>query len=278
MYILTITQNEAPLIQNYCPKDILENISLSNYFTIGYFDDENFLTGVIQFYIYAKNKKDHSAVINYIHVHEDVRNEGVGTYLLRSAFSILKDSSVSSCEVRLPAENTDKQLISLFNDLGVSFDNPQYFLYSAPASKYLKSELLYSTDIIPCKNIGSLSQDEFSSYVKRLSGISSSYFTGNLSDYNTAVSSFVSGKAIGLFLLNRESSNSLEVKFLGAKGENTSSLQLKMISYSTKRVQELYDSHTLINIRCFDSKTLNLFKFLCPVIIPTRMIVGVKKL
>ncbi len=120
--ILTLTKNEAQALSEICPPKITEQIGKPGVFTIGSFEDENFLEGILQFTV-DKNDKNPVGQIKFLYVQRVFRNKHVGSSLIESAIITMEASNVRRCLVMLPTNDRYADLREFFSKRGFSFGN-----------------------------------------------------------------------------------------------------------------------------------------------------------
>ncbi len=271
MSIITLTQKEAPLLTDFCSTEIMENIGKPKFFTFGYFDDEDFMDGIIQFSIITKNPNQYIGVINHIFVQEIARNDGIGYFLLDQCMAILRESTIEQCMVMLDTESAEYASKGFFQNFGFHFSNTITLFYKIPIETVLKSKLVKRDKNYICKSINDFSQKEFSTFFKSLDNDSTTYISENLSDYERNISSYyMTDSGRGLFLIKKNDEKNLQIVFLGTKGKN-SSLQLQLFSYSAKEMQKIYGNDVIIHISSLNRDVHKLIEYTCPNILPSKM-------
>lgn len=117
--------------------DIYENIGKNGYFTIAVSDDEDFVAGVLQFYVSESEDKKVTSSITYIFVDEEFRNNGAGTNLIWKLKDILSESGIPEVTAEVYSEGT-QNLISLLEKEGFVFDSEVIYEAEVPEGMNLK--------------------------------------------------------------------------------------------------------------------------------------------
>ncbi len=87
MSVFTVTKSEAEAFKDFFPEDIYNNIGKENYYTLGAFDDEEFVAGVLQFFVgFDENKGTYSRVC-YLYVPEEFADADIA-FLLSTISSL----------------------------------------------------------------------------------------------------------------------------------------------------------------------------------------------
>ncbi len=273
--LFTLTQNEAQALEGMCPEGVINQIDKPLVFTLGYFDDEGFLEGVLQFTANDKTPEP-TGLINYIFVPKTFRNNGAGSVLVMNALSIMSDSNINKCEIKLPSTDEYAYLRKFFESNYFSFDDNGYIMYSAPLKYYYGSNIIMTVETDSVRSISSLDNDEFASYVTELSQNREILLSVNPEDYQKQLSCYIDiPYHRGLFLVKELSGEVLEVAFLGTDDE-ASNASHKLIAFSLKKAREKYSSHTLINVPCQSERSITLAKELFPRIPSVTVTVGSK--
>ena len=137
MGIYTITEKDKTDFENFFTAEICENIGKDGYFTLASSDDEGFVTGVLQFYVYETEDGIITSSISYIYVDEEFRNAGAGTLLLRELKDILAESEINEVTCEVFSEGSE-ELISLLENEGFVFDSEVMYVAEPPAGFEVK--------------------------------------------------------------------------------------------------------------------------------------------
>ena len=275
MAIYQITNEFAPSIKSYCPQSVLSNVGQEGFTTLAYFDEDEFLAGVLQFSIdHSKTSDDICAVITYLYVQETFRRHQIATLLIGQLVDIARSADISLLEVDLiSGQKPMDELKDFFLASGFEFSKGGK-LYSACASEFLDSPALFSKPKSEIRDLTDLSQERFSDLLKRVMPVNNSVSLV-LSDYEKRVSScFYEGSSIGFLLIQKRAADVLEVVFFASSENADNSKKLDLILSSAKKVRELYDSHTVIRVVAIHKDSSDLIRYLCPDIDPIDMLKG----
>lgn len=137
MGIYTITESDKADFEIFFTADIYENIGKNGYYTMASCDDEGFVAGVLQFYVYETEDNRITSSITYLYVDEEFRDAGVGTLLLQELKDILAESEISEVTCEVFSEGSE-ELISLLEDEGFAFDSEVAYVIEPPAGFEVK--------------------------------------------------------------------------------------------------------------------------------------------
>ena len=108
MTTYTITNNDKEALEDFFSKESYENIDTQGYYTLAAEDDDEFIAGVIQFYIGEDAKDDVIADITYLYVDTEFRNQGVGTVLLAEFKNIISSAGITLATAQVPESAGDE--------------------------------------------------------------------------------------------------------------------------------------------------------------------------
>ena len=94
MAVFTVTKREAQAFKDYFPGEIYRNIDKSDYYTLASLDDEDFVAGVLQFYVGFDEDKGTFSRICYLYVPEEFSDSDTAALLLWEYGNILADSGI----------------------------------------------------------------------------------------------------------------------------------------------------------------------------------------
>ena len=247
MAIFTITQKEAEVLQGFFPEDILDNIGKENVHTLGVLDDEEFISGVLQFFVgFDKNIGTYSRIY-YLYVPEDFVGEDTTASLLWEYESILKESDVRE-------------------DLMDMVDDTCVFLYSDTAENISR---LKSMQSLKEKDIYSISFIDNMEFIKIKKKLASAFELEQKKCYEDEISSFYRSKdSYGLLLVKKDALNDLNISYIGADSEDSKAKLGALLAYSTKRAVDQYGADQNMRIECKDYNALSLYSRIIPEILP----------
>ena len=275
MAIYQITKEFAPSIKSYCPQSVLSNVGMEGFTTLAYFDEDEFLAGILQFSIGdSKTGNDICAIITYLYVQETFRRCQIATLLLDQLVDVARSAGISLIEVDLiNGQKSMEELKDFFLSYNFDFCDAGQ-LYSALAKEYLKFPALQALPKSEIHDLTDISKEQFAEELKRV--ISKDYPVSlDLDDYEKKVSSyFFNGSSTCFFLLQKRATDVLEIVLFAATENTDNSKKLDLILSSAKKVRELYNSHTIIRVVAKTKDSQGLLNYLCPDIDPIDMLKG----
>lgn len=275
MAIYQITKEFAPSIKSYCPQSVLSNVGIEGFTTLAYFDEDEFLAGILQFSIDdSKTGSDICAIITYLYVQENFRRCQIATLLLDQLFDVARSAGISLIEVDLiSGQKSMEELKDFFLSYNFEFNDAGQ-LYSALAEEYLKFPALQALPKSDIHDLTDISNERFADELKRV--ISKDHpVSMDLDDYEKKVSSYYSnGSSACFFLLQKRATDVLEIVLFAATENTDNSKKLDLILSSAKKVRELYNSHTIIRVVAKAKDSQDLINYLCPDIAPFGIVRG----
>ena len=270
MSVYVITKESAPALSDFCPESVISDIDKPGVSTLGYFDEDEFLAGILQFCVDNSVKMGKiTALITYLFVDETFREDHVATLLLDQLIYTAQMSDINTIEFNLlPDCDSYEELRQFFlkNDFVLEEES---FLYSAPALEFLTTPALMRSPKTRSESLSSLTYREFSDMLQKLAPDNSG-LSRNLNDYEKNISScFSDASAAGILLIRKKSHSCLEVVLFAYTGDGAGTRQLDLILSSAKKVREHYPSHTLIQIYTTNPSSIMLINRLCPEIEPS---------
>ena len=275
MAIYQITKEFAPSIKSYCPQSVLSNVGMEGFTTLAYFDEDEFLAGILQFSIVdSKTGSGICAVITYLYVQETFRRCRIATLLLDQLVDVARSAGISLIEVDLiNGQKPMEELKDFFLAYNFEFSSSG-LLYSALAEEFLKSEALKALPKSEIQDLTDISKERFAEEIKRITP-KDCPVSLLLDDYEKRVSSYFSnGASSGYLLMQKRAADVLEIVLFAASGNADNSKKLDLILSSAKKVRELYNSHTIIRVVAKTKDSQDLVKYLCPDIAPIDMLKG----
>ncbi len=275
MAIYQITKEFAPSIKSYCPQSVLSNVGIEGFTTLAYFDEDEFLAGILQFSIVdSKTGSGICAVITYLYVQETFRRCRIATLLLDQLVDVARSAGISLIEVDLiNGQKSMEELKDFFLSYNFEFSDAGQ-LYSALAKEYLKFPALQALPKSEIHDLTDISKEQFAEELKRV--ISKDYPVSlDLDDYEKKVSScFFNSSSTCFFLLQKRAADVLEIVLFAATENTDNSKKLDLILSSAKKVRELYNSHTIIRVVAKTKDSQGLLNYLCPDIAPFGIVRG----
>lgn len=276
MDIYTITKELAPTLKNHCPDAVLSNVGQQGFYTLASFDDEDFLTGVIQFRLGNSTvRSEFAAIITYIYVQDIFRERGTAISLLGEVIDIARASDVPRIEVELlPEAQGQMELKDFFLKRHFTF-NDDYCLYTGSAADMLRAPSLTQSVKTAVSTIEILSLRDFNQILGSLKeNLSPAVRDINL--YEKKVSTyFRSGSSCGMLLLRKRGASALEIVFYASTESADRASMLDLILLSARKIRDDYPDNTVIRIVTADKRNKNIIEKLCPGVTPHSLSRGI---
>ena len=248
MAVFTVTKREAQAFKDYFPREIYKNIDKSDYYTLASLDDEDFIAGVLQFFVGFDENRGTFSRICYLYVPEDFSDSDAAALLLWEYENILADSGI---------DESNREMMS----------DENVFAYSCSAESLSGLE---SIKDIKAKDIYSISFIENADFVKIKKQLANGAELEQKRFYDEEISSFYRKKdEYGLLLAKKDSSDTLVVEFMEADSSDRLDVLKGMLSYSAKRAAEQYGNDRLVRIEITDYESLDKLREFIPEIVPT---------
>ncbi len=247
MAVFTVTKREAQAFKSYFPKDIYRNIDKSDYYTLASLDDEDFVAGVLQFFVGFDENKGTFSRICYLFVPEEFSDSDAAALLLWEYENILADSGI---------DEKNREMM----------DDENVFAYSCSAENFSGLE---SIKDIKAKDIYSISFIESAEFVKIKKQIANGAELEQKRFYDEEISSFYrKNDDCGLLLAKKDSSDTLVINFIETDSPDRQDVLKGLLAYSAKRVADQYDKERLVRIECTDYESLDKLREFIPEITP----------
>ena len=247
MAVFTVTKREAQAFKSYFPKDIYRNIDKSDYYTLASLDDEDFVAGVLQFFVGFDENKGTFSRICYLFVPEEFSDSDAAALLLWEYENILADSGI---------DEKNREMM----------DDENVFAYSCSAENFSGLE---SIKDIKAKDIYSISFIESAEFVKIKKQIANGAELEQKRFYDEEISSFYrKNDDCGLLLAKKDSSDTLVINFIETDSPDRQDVLKGLLAYSTKRVADQYGKERLVRIECTDYESLDKLREFIPEITP----------
>ncbi len=238
MTVFTITRQEANALQDFFPEDVLENIGKDNYHTLGALDDEEFVAGVLQFFVDFDETKGTFSRICYLYVPEEFQNESIATVLLWEYENILSESGVR-------------------DELKDMVDDSCVFLYGSTVDRLRNLDSLRSISTKDIYSISFIDDVEFVKIKKKVAGgagLEPKRF------YDDEISSFYKTKdECGLLLVQKKTFEDLIFSYIGADSKGSDDKQKGLVAYSLKRAADQFGDDRHLRIECKDYMTFSMY-------------------
>ena len=247
MDVFTITVSDKESFRTFFSQDSYENIGRAGYFTMAAIDDEDFVAGVLQFYVTEDFRDGITAKVTYLHVDEDFRNQGVATALLEAFKDVAAESGISKVTAEVFTD-IDNEFKSILEEEGFAKEcEVSYF--NLPLINCVKKLSKVTTDTGNCKSLEELSGKEQKQFLDDINPV---ILRNGLKGYEMKVSSYLNdGDTKCLFLVKNGKDYALEVVFsYASKGSRNSLFQLLL--YSADKAMELYGPSCPVQVSCKD--------------------------
>ena len=229
MSVFTVTKNEAEAFKDFFPEDIYSNIGKENYYTLGAFDDEEFVAGVLQFFVgFDENKGTYSRVF-YLYVPEEFVDSDIAFLLLEEYKNVVLESGISEDLVELPGDDC-------------------VYVYGARAKELCALDLFKS---VSTKDIYSISFIDNLEFIKIKKQVAKGTVLEQKRFFEDEISSFYKAKdGCALLLAKKNAFEDLIITYLGCDKPETSDSLVSLLAYSVKRARDQYGDDELIIIAC----------------------------
>ena len=235
MSVFTVTKNEAEAFKDFFPEDIYNNIGKENYYTLGAFDDEEFVAGVLQFFVgFDENKGTYSRIC-YLYVPEEFTDGDIAFLLMDEYKNVAFESGISE-------------------DLVEVLDDSCVFVYATQAKELCE---LDSIKAAKSKDIYSISFVDNLEFIKLKKQVANGVELEQKRFYEDEISSFYKAKdGCALLLVKKDAAENLVITFLGCDNPDISGKLKSLVAYSVKRAKDQYGEDEIIRIECKDSLEL----------------------
>ncbi len=248
MAIFTVTKQDALTFKSFFPKDIYKNIGKNDYYTLASLDDEDFIAGVLQFFVGYDAGRGTYSKICYLYVPEEFSDSDTTSLLLYEYENILSGGGIAE-------SNRDT----------ISEDN--IFAYSCNAESFALCE---SIKDVKTRDIYSVSFIDDAEFLKIKEKVEDKDKLLQKSLYEEEISSFYSEKdGCGLLLTKKDSANTLVIDHIEVCSQNSIEISKALLSYSVKRALDQYGKGQIIRIECADYTFLDKLKGFIPEITPS---------
>jgi|GEM_PF-6792121 len=231
MSVFTVTKNEAEAFKDFFPEDIYSNIEKENYYTLGAFDDEEFVAGVLQFFVgFDENKGTYSRIC-YLYVPEEFTDGEIAFLLMDEYKNVALESGIS------------ENLVEVLDDSCV-------FVYAAQAKELCEMDSIKAAS---GKNIYSISFIDNLEFIKIKKQVANGVELEQKRFYEDEISSFYKAKdGCALLLVKKDDSENLVITFLGCDNPEIEDRLVNLLAYSVKRARDQYGEDVLIRIEYKD--------------------------
>ncbi len=242
MNTLTITRKDREAFEIFFSPESYNSIGKEGYYTIAATDDEDFIAGVLQFYVGEDIREGITAGITYIFVDEDFRGEGIGTHLINEFKGIVADSDIEWATAEL-YKDTGKELSKLLEEEGFVMEGEVSY-YNVPLMRLEKSSAVKKADTSKCKSLEELSSEKCNAF---FAGTGLRLDAKTLKAYDLKISSyFQEGESKGLFLVKKVE-DTLETALIYTS-EGSEKEIIALFAYSVAKAKELYGPQTMMLI------------------------------
>lgn len=96
-----ITEQEKEALDTFFTKETLDNIGMNGFYTMAAADDEDFIAGVMQFYIGENAVDEVTAEITYLYVDPEFREQGAASVLFADFKDCIQSADIFdvTCEL-----------------------------------------------------------------------------------------------------------------------------------------------------------------------------------
>ena len=245
MSIFTITGKDKEDFKVFFSQDTYECIGKNGYYTMAATDDEDFVAGVLQFYVGEDYTEGITAKITYLYVDEDFRREGIATSLISAFQNTISQSGIELATVEV-FENAGEELSNIFEEAGF-LRRGEVSYYCLPLLNLCKKAAVKNAATGRCRSIAELDTEEKASF---FNSINPSILKNGLKDYDLEVSSYyLEDDKKCLLLIRKEEEGVLETVFMYASEGNEKNL-VSLLSYSANRAKEMYGPACTLQIIC----------------------------
>lgn len=247
MAVFTVTKREAQAFKDYFPGEIYRNIDKSDYYTLASLDDEDFVAGVLQFFVGFDENKGTFSRICYLFVPEEFSDSDAAALLLWEYGNILADSGI---------DEKNREMM----------DDENVFACSCSAESL---SALESIKDVKAKDIYSISFIENADFVKIKKQVANGAELEQKRFYDDEISSFYrKNDDCGLLLAKKDSSDTLVINFIETDSPDRQDVLKGLLAYSAKRVADQYGKERLVRIECTDYESLDKLREFIPEITP----------
>jgi hypothetical protein len=231
MSVFTVTKSEAEAFKDFFPEDIYNNIGKENFYTLGAFDDEEFVAGVLQFFVgFDENKGTYSRVC-YLYVPEEFADADIAFLLMDEYKNVVFESGISE-------------------DLVEVLDDSCVFVYATQAKELCELDSIKGA---LSKNIYSISFIDNLEFIKIKKQVANGAELEQKRFYEDEISSFYKAKdGCALLLVKKDAAENLVINFLGCDRLEITGKLKDLVSYSIKRAKDQYGEDKIIRIECKD--------------------------
>ena len=240
MSVFTITKSDVEAFKDFFPEDILNNIGKDNYYTLGAFDDEEFVAGVLQFFVGFDETIGTYSKICYLYVPEEFADSDIAFLLLDEYQNVADNSGISEELMEIP-------------------DDTCVYIYAATVKELVAGDTFKS---VSTKDIYSISFIDNLEFIKIKKQVANGVELEQKRFYDDEISSFYKGKdGCALLLAKKDELENLVITYIGCDSPEIEGRLRGLASYSIKRAGNLYGEDVLIKIESKDYTGLaNIFK------------------
>ena len=267
MDVFTITADDAKSLESFFSKESLSNIGKEGYYTIGVYDDEGFIAGVMQFLVDFNQDSPCFGLLSYMFIHEDFRDTEAAQVLVDEFERILSDSGINDKMLSMPASlNPDDYMY--YNNLGFKFGQKVYYVFSSSLEAFVNHDLIKKAGT---KNIKSISELNEEAFYRLQKAAGCNYPVRGNTYYDMKISSyFIEDEGCGLFLVKKLADDSIITAFLGCSSLAVEKYVIRLLSYTAKKALDLYGPDALVNIHCKKNQTKKMISMLFPDMVPSK--------
>jgi GNAT superfamily N-acetyltransferase len=270
MTIFSITLEEAQALSEFFSPESFKNIGTDGYCTLGALDDEDFVCGVLQFFIDQDEEGDFVAKPEYIFVPEDFRGDGVGTALMYEYMNVLAESRIKKGLIELPRDKQD-ELEGFFMNFGFLFDEDEFPVYTLPVSACTENKAFDGISVEGCRSISYLEEEGF---LRLQEEVKIDAKVPEKDGYDEESSCFYDEDGKKGLLLAKKKGSSLEVSFLGCNSKAPQKRLLSLVLYGARKAEQMYGPDMPIRLACRSSFTKELMHRVCSDAEPVKCITG----
>ena len=242
MSTYTITGNDKEAFENFFSPESYNNIGRDGYYTLAETDDEDFVAGVLQFFVGEDLREGVTANLTYIFVDEDFRGQGIGTLLINEFKGVLADSKIKWATAEL-YKDLGEELPKLLEEEGFTLEGEVDY-YNVPILKLQKSAAIKEADVSKCKTLEELSGDEITAF---LDGTGLKLDQQSLQGFDLGISSyFCEGESKGLFLIKNNEETLETALFYTSEGSEKEMVNL--FAYSVGKAAQMYGPQSMMLI------------------------------
>ena len=245
MSIFTITGKDKEDFKVFFSQDAYECIGKNGYYTMASTDDEDFVAGVLQFYVGEDYTEGITAKVTYLFVEEDFRGNGIATSLIGAFKDTLSESGIDLATVEI-FENATEDLTGIFEESGFRRSGEVSY-YCLPLLNLCKKAAVKTAATGRCRSVTQMDGEKKTSF---FNSINPSILKNGLRDYDLEVSSYyLEDDKKCLLLIRKDEEGVLETAFMYASEKSEKEL-VPLLAYSAGKAKELYGPGCTLLITC----------------------------